>query len=286
MRAELPERVREGLALDDHRLDIGAHRVGIAQAAAPTRAVTRLTLFGGRTRFIMPIMSGAAMPQASRIPAMLNALDIVRTTMRFGYLAISGTADQPMYSAYASSTTTMQGALAINRSMSAGSVALPVGLFGLQCQMIFAPLRGGEDRVDIRREVRLERHALHRRAHLLGDDRVHRVGRHRDDHAVAVIEEGLGGDIEDFVRARADNEVVRADAVVGAEEVRQFRVGGVEILVRLPLLARRLHRRIPRCGREGRRIEVEADDIPHAHPMQRRDRLAGEFPCIGVDIAD
>ena len=44
-----------------------------------------------------------------------------------------------MYSAYASSTTTMQGASAISRSISAGSVALPVGLFGLQCQMIFAP---------------------------------------------------------------------------------------------------------------------------------------------------
>src|SRR2546423_15583277 len=73
------------------------------------------------------------------MPAMPNAFDIVLTTIRLGWSATSGAADQPTNSAYASSTTTMQGAPATRRSSSSGGVALAVGLLGLQYQISLAP---------------------------------------------------------------------------------------------------------------------------------------------------
>ena len=68
------------------------------------------------------------------------------------------------------------------------------------------------------------------RATLLGDDPVHRVRRRRDDRETARREERLADEVEDLVRAGADEQLVRIDAVDAGGGLDQPPVVGRRVL--------------------------------------------------------
>ena len=73
----------------------------------------------------------------SRPPARERDLENVWVTMRLSYFLISGTAEIPEKSAYASSMTTMLSGLdAAMRSISQSGRTRPVGAFGFAMKMV------------------------------------------------------------------------------------------------------------------------------------------------------
>ena len=65
---------------------------------------------------------------------------------------------------------------------------------------------------------------------LLREDRVHRVGGDGHERRAAVREERLGDEVEDLVRARADEQLLARDAVAGGRGVDQPAVVGRRVL--------------------------------------------------------
>ena len=122
--------------------------------------------------------------------------------------------------------------------------ARPVGLFGLHSQTRSASRGGRADGVEIQGVALVRPEARHddgARAALLGDDAVHRVGRGRDDGAAAGRQERLADQVEDLVRAGADEELVRSR--------RRRRRGGrldEPAVVRRRVLGQRARRSAPR----------------------------------------
>ena len=119
----------------------------------------------------------------------------------------------------------------------AGSV-VAVGLFGLHSQMRLiggsAPRgRAAANGLDVQREPGLQRPPRHPhdlRAALLGEDRVHRVGRDGHQGRAAVGDERLGDEVEDLVRARADEQLLARDLVPRGRRVDQPAVVGRRVL--------------------------------------------------------